>query len=181
MIHFLFDNGSAMPHCGHMADLPWIPFDLDNCCFSMSKDGYVLVRPHSPAHGKRISISMHRMVMQNHLQRWLKRTEIVHHKNGLPWDNRLENLELCEDKRAHIKAHVNSEIGFRNGKRIAATRLQITALHVESALNALNRADEELTAKFGTDASLAIFEAQSSLEKAWQNLKPLTQPGDTKE
>lgn len=36
----------------------------------------------------------HRLIMESFMGRRLKRKEIVHHKNGNPLDNRLDNLEV---------------------------------------------------------------------------------------
>lgn len=50
-------------------------------------------------------IGFHRLVMAEHLGRPLRSDEIVHHKDGNPLNNSLNNLIVLDDMRHHI-AHL---------------------------------------------------------------------------
>ncbi len=70
-------------------------------------DGYICVRiPHNDFFRPMVTrggyIKEHRLIMARHLNRCLLPWEVVHHKNGIRDDNRLENLELITDKRFHM-------------------------------------------------------------------------------
>ena len=68
--------------------------------------GYVYVLdPLHPNANKNGYVREHRKVMADFLKRPLKNYEVVHHKNGIKYDNRLKNLEVMrlED---HTREHL---------------------------------------------------------------------------
>lgn len=50
-------------------------------------------------------IMEHLLVMESVIGRPVLATEVVHHLNGVPWDNRPENLVLCADDAEHARYH----------------------------------------------------------------------------
>jgi len=70
-------------------------------------EGYVLVycpnHPHAKSKGH---IYEHRYIMEKFLNRFLLRSEHIHHKNGIKDDNRIENLDLNSHS-GHAKYHSN--------------------------------------------------------------------------
>jgi hypothetical protein len=76
----------------------------------VDKDGYVLIwvweHPHARQRGQKHHgghVLEHRLVMELHLGRFLKRHEVVHHKNADKQDNRLENLVLFPSNGEHLR------------------------------------------------------------------------------
>ncbi len=114
---------SSCPSCGKERWVQFVKRDKDKLCFKcantnrrkegvISKDGKGYNRV--LLHGNDFFISManprrqileHRLIMARHIGRHLYSWEIVHHKNHIRDDNRIENLQLVTSDR-HIQLSI---------------------------------------------------------------------------
>ena len=79
---------------------------------TQSKNGYVFIKINGhPMANSGGYIMEHRLVMSEYLGRILSRKEIVHHKNKIPSDNRIENLEVM-NQRDHSILHCSNKINL---------------------------------------------------------------------
>ena len=68
-------------------------------------NGYEMIkRPHHPYANKRGYVLEHRLVVEDHIRRYLPPDVRVHHINGNRLDNRIENLVMM-NHRSHIRKH----------------------------------------------------------------------------
>lgn len=79
------------------------------------RHGYVFVyKPEHPTSRKIPPdygyIAEHRMIMELHLGRDLKPTEVIHHLDGLKSNNKIENLLCCETQRKHNQIHTKMQV-----------------------------------------------------------------------
>lgn len=64
---------------------------------------YLLKKDH-PNCGKQGYVAEHRLIMEKHIGRFLERKEVVHHKNHIITDNRIENLQLFASAGEHSRS-----------------------------------------------------------------------------
>jgi hypothetical protein len=97
----------------------------EKCCAwkggkKIDSKGHVLIlKKGYPGAGSNGYIMEHRYVMEQFLGRQLKKCEIVHHKNGIKDDNRIENLEIMTNGE-HTRLH------HTGSKRSLETRSKIS-------------------------------------------------------
>ena len=69
------------------------------------KRGYIIIlKPKHPNCNQMGYVYEHRLVMEEHLGRYLTDDEVVHHINEIRDDNRIENLQLMT-RAEHMKHH----------------------------------------------------------------------------
>lgn len=69
-------------------------------------NGYIVVyAPDHPLAGARNTVPEHRLIMEEHIGRYLTKDEVVHHENEDESDNRLLNLRLFKNQAEHMAYH----------------------------------------------------------------------------
>lgn len=73
--------------------------------FWKKDSGYIY--KYVPKHPNNVNgyVLEHRLIIEDEIGRFLKSGEVVHHKNGLTDDNRIENLVLFDSQSEHMKHH----------------------------------------------------------------------------
>lgn len=111
--HHLWKTGRSMTR-GYVV----VAIQDDDPFFSMSK-----------THRR---ILEHRLVMARYLGRCLESWEIVHHRNGVKDDNRIENLALLTGRHEHASFNLLQAVNKRLEQRIEVLEKRLTLLEAEN-------------------------------------------------
>jgi hypothetical protein len=65
----------------------------------LKHEGYIMIYTPDHPYANKNYVKEHRLVMEKKLKRYLEKWEIIHHKNGIKDDNRIENLEIVVAKK----------------------------------------------------------------------------------
>lgn len=99
---------------------------------SRYRDGYCFIRLDF---GK--WVPEHRYLVEQNIDRSLTKEERIHHRNGDPSDNRLENLQIVSNPE-HARIHYEAEL---IGLRVMTGELTIAEIKTVGALEVLRRAN----------------------------------------
>ncbi len=70
----------------------------------LSKYKWIMAPEHPRANGSKVVMEQI-IIMEKHLGRFLTKEEVVHHRNEIKTDNRIENLQLFANKAEHMRYH----------------------------------------------------------------------------
>ena len=106
---------------------------------SLDGYGYIRIRlseddPLLSMVGKSGYVREHRYVMACAIGRPLERWEVVHHKNGVKTDNRLENLELLPGITQHLPHMVEQSQWHSLENRVATLEQRVILLEAENTV-----------------------------------------------
>ena len=127
--------------------------------------GYISVwkRGH-PCADKKGYVLKHRLITEEHLGRYLKPHEVVHHKNGNRSDNRIENLELFASNADHIACTLK---GKKAGK---PTKFKLTPDQIRAIRRVISEGSQTLTSIANKYSVSVTTISDIKLGKIWKNV-----------